>query len=122
MTFRGYEIGARAIAAAIMAVVFVAVLAFAVSQCSQRRDQAAQSRVDKGQAAAASESARDSISTISNVSENEAASEDLGRQNEKDIRNAEGASDPVNPAAHNAGLRALCRRKAYSNDPRCRML
>ena len=92
-----------------------------VRSCQQARQQAAQSRVDRGQAGAARDSAGDAVNTVSGVSANQSASEDLTRSNEREIRNAEGANDPVNPALRDAGLRSLCRRAATRNDPRCRV-
>lgn len=106
---------------AVLAVVILLLGLLQVRSCQQARQQAAQSRVDKGQAAAARESAADAVDTVSGVSANQSASEELTRSNEREIRNAEGSDDPVNPAVRDAGLRSLCRRAAARNDPRCRV-
>jgi hypothetical protein len=100
----------------------IGVIAYGVRSCDNHKQEAAQGRVDRGQAGAASNSAADAVNTVTGVWSNAAASEELTRQNEKEIRNAEGANDPVNPAARDAGLRSLCRRPAYRDNPKCRML
>jgi hypothetical protein len=102
-------------------VLILALLAFGVRQCDKRRDQAAQSRMERSQAEAAAESAKDAIGTVSRSGEAAAASEELTRSNEKEIRNAQGADERVGAGVNAAGLRALCLRHTYRNDPRCRV-
>lgn len=92
-----------------------------VRSWQQDRLRAAQSKIDRGQAGAARESAADAVNTVGNVAEAQRESEDLTRSNEREIRDAEGANDAVNPAVRDAGLRSLCRRAASRNDPRCRV-
>jgi uncharacterized protein HemX len=121
MTFRGYEIGARTIAVAIFIAFIVGMMLFGVSQCQKRRSEAAQSRVERSQAEAASNSAADAIGTVARSGETERASEDLTRSNDKEIRNAQGADERVGAGVNAAGLRALCLRHTYRNDPRCRV-
>lgn len=72
-----------------------------------------------GQAGAAIESGGDAAQTIGNQAAAEAATDALTRENEHAIRTAPGANAPVDPAARDAGLRALCRRAAYRGDPKC---
>ncbi len=100
-------------------ILILALVAFGTSQCSKRRDAASQARMDAAQGQAASESGRDAIGTVARSGEAAAASEELTRANEQAIRNATGADDRVNLAVHVAGLKALCRRKAFADDPRC---
>jgi len=121
MTIRGYEIGAKAIAIVVAALVAAGVVWAAVHYWEKSRSLGAQSRMEHGQAQAASNSAADAIGTVARSGKRETASEDLTRSNEKEIRNAQGANDPVNPAVRDAGLRALCRRAAYRDDPKCRV-
>lgn len=92
-----------------------------VRSCQQARQRDAQSKVDRAQADAASKSAADAIATQSEANRREQASEAMTGTNEKEIRNAQGAGDRVNPDARDAGLRSLCRRAAYRNDDRCRV-
>ncbi len=120
MIIRGHEIAARTIAMVIGALVLVIAVSIALSQCSKRKNAAAQARVDSSQANAAATSAADAIDTVSKAGEREKASEDLTRTNERDIRAAEGAGDKVKPGVNNAGLRALCQRQAYRDSPRCK--
>jgi hypothetical protein len=92
-----------------------------VSRCTSGNQKATQGRIDKGQEAAASNSAADAISTQSGVNANAVSSEDLTRSNREDIRNAQGANDKVNPAVRDAGLASLCKRPSYRNDSRCKL-
>jgi hypothetical protein len=105
-----------AIAAAILASILY------LQSCQAARQQGAQSRVDRGQTEALGNSAADAIATQGAAAARERASEDLGRTNEREIRNAKGANAPVDPAARDAGLRSLCRRAAYRESERCRLL
>jgi hypothetical protein len=111
---------ARIIAMIVGAVLLVVGLAMLVHSCDVRRSKDAQSRVNQGQAGAFQNSASDAVSTLGNASSNETASEDLTRSNDRDIHAAPGANDKVNPAARDAGITALCKRRTYANDPRCR--
>lgn len=110
----------RLVAMIVGAVLIVGLLVFGVKQCEQRQNAASQGRVDASQAGAAQDSARDAINAVEASGERETASEALTRENEANIRAAEGAAAPVNPAVRDAGIAALCQRKAYANDPRCR--
>ncbi len=79
----------------------------------------AEARLGKNQAEAAAQSGADAVNVVGKAGEREADSDALTRDNEKDIRNAEGSDAVVNPASRDAGLASLCRRSAYRNDPRC---
>lgn len=114
-----YGIPARLIATIAAAILLVVGFALLIHSCDVRRSKDAQSRVERSQAEAASNSAADAIGTVAASGEASAASENLTRANERDIRAAQGSSDKVNPAARDAGISALCKRKAYATDPRC---
>lgn len=113
------RLGAKVIAGIIAAAIAVLVVWAAFHFWQKSRSQAAQSRVERSQAQAASNSAADAVGTVARSGEASAASEELTRQNERDIRDAEGANASVNPAVRDAGLTALCKRQAYRDDPRC---
>lgn len=121
MMIRGYEIAGRTIAIIVGVILLVVLIGFGVNQCEKRRSAAAQGRVDNAQAGAASNSAADAINTVSAAGGRETASEDLTRQNDRDIRSAPGASDRVNSGVNAAGLQALCKREAYKNSERCKI-
>jgi cell division septation protein DedD len=121
MVIRGYEIAGRTIAYVVGGIVIVALALLLLSQCDKRRNEKAQSKVDAAQSEAATNSAADAINTVSEAGQREAASEDLTRQNERDIRAAPGAGDRVNAGVNAAGLQALCRRDAYRNTQRCKI-
>ena len=113
------SLATKIIAGLVLVVLVVGILY--VSSCQDRRQQAAESRLQKGQTGALTESAKDAIATQGAAGEREQASEELTRSNEKEIRDAEGADAPVDPAVRDAGLDSLCRRAAYRNSERCRM-
>jgi hypothetical protein len=110
----------KLIAMIVGALLIVGLLIFGVRQCEQRRNAASQARVEQSQAGAAQQSAKDAIEAVGASAARETASEAMTRENEANIRAAEGADAPVNPAVRDAGIAALCQRKAYANDPRCR--
>lgn len=114
-----YGISKRIIAMVATGLLILALLAFGLRQCDKRRDAAAQARMDKAQAEARAESSADAINTVSRSGEAAAASEELTRNNERDIRAAEGASERVGAGVNTAGRRALCKRAAYKDDPKC---
>jgi hypothetical protein len=79
----------------------------------------AEARLSRNQAEAAAESGSDAVNTVGVAGEREAASADLTRANEKDIRDAEGADATVAAPVRDAGIASLCKRRSYSRDPRC---
>jgi len=89
--------------------------------CQEARQRAAESRLQRGQAGALSDSAADAIGAVQGAAARERAEEELTRRNEREIRDAPGASDAVNPAVRDAGLASLCRRAAYRDSERCRL-
>lgn len=120
-TIGKYEITARIVAYVVGALLLIGIIGFGVTQCDKRRNEAAQSKVDDAQAGAATNSAADAINTVSAAGQRESGSEDLTRQNDRDIRAAPGAGERVNMGVHSAGLQALCRRDAYRNTERCKI-
>ena len=120
MMIRGYEIGAKLIATIVGVILLIGAAGLFVKSCDNRRNKAAQARVEASQAGAASNSAKDAIGTVARSGEAAAASEEQSRNAERDIRAADGADQTVKPPARDAGIQALCRRPTYANDPRCR--
>jgi hypothetical protein len=112
----------RIIAMIVGAVLLLGIIALGVHSCDQRRSKAAQSRVERSQAEAASNSAADAINTVAASGGRETASEDMTRSNEKEIRNAQGADAHVGAGVNAAGRNSLCRRAAYRDDPKCKLL
>lgn len=120
MNLFGYNIAAKLLGYIAAAIIAVLVVWAAIHFYQKSRSLAAQSRVEHAQTGALSNSAADAVTTVAASGANEAASEDLTRSNEQQIRSADGANDKVNPAVRDAGIAALCRRDAYKNDPRCK--
>lgn len=116
------SLGAKVIAIIVLGAVVLGLGWLAVAQWQKSRTAAAESRLQQGQTEALSNSAKDAIATEGAAAAQERASEDLTRTNQEEIRNAKGADAAVNPAARDAGLRAVCRRAAYRDSQRCRLL
>lgn len=107
-------IAALAVLALILAILWL-------DGCEERRSIGAQQKVERSQGEAQSNSARDAIATQGQVNANEQASADVGRANEKEIRDAEGSNQAVSGPANAAGRASLCRRAAYRDRPECRV-
>lgn len=110
----------------IAALVAVAVLIggglFAWHEWSVARNAKTVAKVSAGQAGAALDSGKDAANTVGNRMDADAAGDQLTKENADDIRKADGASAPVAAPVRDAGLRSLCRRAAYSRDPKCLQL
>lgn len=122
MIILGREVATRTLRMVGIAVALLVVVSLVLWQCDKRRSEKAQGRVDGAQIGAHQESSADAINTVSEAGKNEAASEELTRENERDIRAAPGASDRVNSGVDLAGRKALCRRPAYSQTEQCKKL
>lgn len=104
----------------VLALASLVAATFSLSQCGRNRQRAAQARLDAEQTQAASNSAADAIATQGAVNGRETASEDLTRNNDADIRAADGAAAHVAAGVDAAGRRALCQRKTYKDTPTCK--
>lgn len=111
---------AKVIAFIAIAVFVVGLLLWGPAACDKIRSLTAQSKVDKGQSGAFTNSAGDAIETIGNASDRERASDDLTRDNSRDIHAAPGADTKVPQPVNQAGRNALCKRAAYKNRPECK--
>jgi hypothetical protein len=110
------------IGAIVLAALLLLLVLAGPAACNKIRSLGAQNRLNQEQTEALANSAADAVATQGVANKREGDSETLTRSNEKDIRNAPGATDPVNPAAHDIGLRSLCKRAAYRDSERCRLL
>ncbi len=117
-----YGISTRLIAMVVGGVLVLALVLGGLSYCQKQRSAASQARMERSQADAAANSAADAIGSVARSGEAAAESENLTRSNDQEIRNAQGANDAVNPAVNAAGLRSLCRRAAYRDHERCKLL
>ncbi|MES2904711.1 MAG: hypothetical protein V4696_11040 [Pseudomonadota bacterium] len=91
------------------------------STCRKLAQESARARLGEESARAATGSGRDAVATVGAAARREAQSSDLTRTNEQEIRNAQGAAVPVDPAVRDAGIGGLCRRPAYRDHERCRL-
>lgn len=110
----------RIIAAIFMVVLVLAAVLLGPAACQKIRSLEAQGRMNKEQGAGFTNSASDAVETTGAAGKRETGSEELTRTNERDIMNADGAGDKINPATNRAGRTALCKRIAYQNDPQCK--
>jgi hypothetical protein len=121
MMIFGKEIAKEVVGLVVGAIVIAGLAFLLLSQCEKNRSLGAQTKVEQGQAGAASNSAADAVNTATGVGANAAASEELGRKNSEEIHAAPGANDRVNAGVDAAGRAALCRRAAYREDPKCKV-
>jgi hypothetical protein len=96
--------------AGILILLFLAVT-LGPAACQRIRSQGEQSKLDRGEAGAFQNSATDAIQTQSKANQREQASEDVGRANEKEIRDAQAKGDDAAVTA--AGFRGLCKRASF---------
>lgn len=108
---------ARIIAGALLALVAVVSIWLIYNAITAKPK--AEARLGRNTTEAAQQSGKDAVNTVGTAGEREAATNDLSRTNEKDIRDAEGSTAPVATPVRDAGLRSLCKRRAYSGRPEC---
>jgi hypothetical protein len=99
----------------------LALLLAGPAACKRAARLAAEQRVATEQQRSAASSARDAIETIGTSNLRERQSDELSTENEREIHNAKGANQPVDPAVARAGLDSLCRRAVYRDSERCRL-
>lgn len=122
MMIFGRKIALEVIGMAVLALLLILAIGFGVRSCEKRRSEAAQARMERSQAQAQTDSAKDAINAVAASGEAERASEDMTRNNSAEIHAAPGANDRVNSGVDLAGRKALCRRAAYRDDPKCKVL
>lgn len=95
----------------VIAALVLALVIFGPAACQKIRSLAAQSRLDTEEAGAFANSASAAINTQSEANQRERASEDVGRANEKEIRDAQAKGDDAAVTA--AGFRGVCKRASF---------
>jgi len=110
----------RLITAALMGLALMILLAlFGWREWRASRTAHTETRLASGQAGAALASGHDAANTIGNRMDADADTDTVTRENDNAIRNAPGASAPVDPTLRGIALRGLCRRAAYRHDAKC---
>ena len=71
------------------------------------------------QAGAAIANGRDAVAATGDVGARADETDDLTRRNDHEIRSAPGAELTIDDGVRDAGLRALCLRRAYRGDSQC---
>ena len=89
--------------------------------CRKLNSESARARLGEESARAASRNGEDAVATVGAAARREQQSDALTRDNEREIRDAQGAEVRLDPTVRDAGLGGLCRRAAYRDDQRCRM-
>jgi outer membrane murein-binding lipoprotein Lpp len=117
----GVKITGRIVVVIIGAVLIVGLILAGPAACNRIRSLTAQSKVDHAQTGAFTNSASDAVNTASGAATNEAASDATTRSNERNIRDAKGASDKVDPAVRDAGFTSLCKRPSFRDSPTGRL-
>lgn len=115
--FKGLTMTTKLILGAVAALLIVFALWWLYATITAKPK--AEARLGKNQTEAAQQSGEDAVNTVGAAGEREAGIDETTRTNEREIRNAEGADAPVAGGVRDAGLRSLCRRASYRNDPRC---
>ena len=90
-----------------------------ISSLSGGRTARVEAKVESGRADAATASGRDAVGAVSGQAQSEIEADKLTRENEDEIRNADGADAPVADGVNSAGIRSLCKRAAYRGRPEC---
>lgn len=122
MNIFGYQLALRTLALIAGLLVLVGLALYIPSCVQKQRSAAAQARMNDARGEAAVASGKDASEAQATVNRNEVASEALGRENERTIRNAQGSDAVVAAPARNAGMLALCRRQSYRDSEQCKLL
>ncbi len=111
---------ARLLASAMIAVICLfGVVLYITGALTRGATAEAEAKLSASQVGAAQASGRDAVNTVASAAASEAAIDAITLENDRAIRSAPGAAAPVDPALSAAAMRGLCRRAAYSRDPRC---
>jgi len=90
-----------------------------LGQCQRARTAGAEAALAGAAGRAAVESGKDAVGTVGGVSARDNQTNEIGRTNDAEIRNAAGAAQAVPVAVDRAGRAGLCRRAAYRRDSEC---
>ncbi len=107
---------------ALSAAVVIALIWFVFIRPGQHRQDAAQAKAGQIVAEGQTAAGKDAIGVVTDNAGKEAQTDALTRDNNKAIRSAEGAADPVAAGVDDAGRRALCMRRAYAGSAACKRL
>lgn len=108
-----------AIGAAILLALAIVAALFALQQWRHAQSARTETRLTTSLGNAAIQSGQDASNTVGNRAQADAETDAITRSNHDAIYNAAGADAPVADGVRDAGIGSLCRRAAYSGDPRC---
>lgn len=107
---------ARTIALLVGVALLLGLIAFALHQWNVARTAKTQSRIDRGQAEAATATASDALSTMGNATA-------AAQETDKTVQEGRDAIDNADAGNSNdAADRAMCRMRTYYDTERCRQL
>lgn len=98
----------------LIAVLAAVILLAGPSACNRIRGLQAENKLNVGRSDSFANSAADAVVTQGRVNQDERASDEISASNEKDIRNAQGADQTVDPAVRDAGFASLCKRASFA--------
>ena len=104
-----------------LAVAALALVLAGPAACKRAARLEAEQRVADEQRRSSTASARDAIETVGTSNIRERRSDDLSTENEREIRDAKGANEVIDPAVTGVGIDSLCRRATYRDSERCRL-
>lgn len=90
-----------------------------LGQCQKTLTAGAEADLSAKTGAAQGQAGQAAIEAVSAAAERQAATDQLTRENDAQIKNAAGADQPVDPAVGHAGRMGLCKRAAYRGKPEC---
>lgn len=94
-------------------ILILALIAFGTSQCSKRKNEAAQARVERGQATAGATVGGEAVNTLEGVVANDAATDDAVATGIAATREAPEANRDA------VAVNSLCQFKSARNKPEC---
>jgi len=104
---------------AVAAILALAVVIGVAAALLDGKNAKVEAKLGQEQHEAATASGKDAVETSTGVSARASQSDRTTLENDRAIRNAEGADMPVTDDLRNVTLRGLCQRRSYSDHPRC---
>lgn len=112
----------KPIAWVIGAVIIAGLIWWLVTSLMGGKSAKVEAELNRNQAGAALESGKDAVGVVGGVGERASDADRITQENRDAIGKAKGADAAIEPEALDAGIRALCRRKAYQDSEVCRGL
>lgn len=112
----------KPIAWVIGAVIIAGVAWWLITSLMGGKSAKVEAELNRNQAGAALESGKDAVGVVGGVGDRASEADRITQENRDAIKSAPGAAQTIEPEALDAGIRALCRRKAYQDSEVCKEL